>query len=250
MTCQTHVRLPDLLPFKPRRAARPGHLFLDCCGVLYDDAEWKRWIFALVTRMGLHTHYTPFFRIWDREFQRDVACQRCEFGDALAAFLLSAGLTLAQIEEIVAASRAKLRAFEERMRLFSGVKSTLQRLADDGFELTVTSRLPHSAQEFRQRLDRLGLGAFPALIVPADDGHWTADADAYFDWVLDRQSGVLGNAFFVGRDPADLSAASRHGLWTIAFNYDADAEADCYIDQFDQLCGVLRSRPADLLAAG
>jgi hypothetical protein len=55
----------DVVPIE-----RIENLVIDLCGVLYDNSEWKRWLLGLVTRMGLHTHYAPFFRVWEREFYR------------------------------------------------------------------------------------------------------------------------------------------------------------------------------------
>ncbi len=98
------------------RRQQIDHVVLDMCGVLYDDSEWKRWLLGLVTRMGLHTHYAPFFRLWDREFQRDIWCGRRDFWSAYGAFLLAAGLSPAQIDEVAAATRAKLRLFDDRIR--------------------------------------------------------------------------------------------------------------------------------------
>jgi phosphoglycolate phosphatase-like HAD superfamily hydrolase len=53
---------------------------------------------------------------------------------------------------------------------------------------------------------------------------------------------------YVGRDPTDLAAASRAGLLAIAFNYDADAVADFYLDQFDQLAALVGQRRTVLAA--
>jgi hypothetical protein len=43
----------------------------------------------------------------------------------------------------------------------------------------------------------------------------------------------------VGRDARVLGQASRAGLRTVAVNYDADAEADIYMEHFEQLLDLL-----------
>jgi hypothetical protein len=61
---------------------------------------------------------------------------------------------------------------------------------------------------------------------------------------------VPAKSVYLGHSPEDLSAASQAGLLTIAFNCDADAIADLYIEQFDQLFTVVRGTGERLLAAG
>ena len=45
-----------------------------------------------------------------------------------------------------------------------------------------------------------------------------------------------------------IRACREMGLQTVAFNYDRDAQADAYLDQFDQLLPLVARRPARLLA--
>ena len=78
-------------------------LLLDVGGVLYDDTVWLRWLLKLVTRLGLHTHYTPFFRVWQREYLQRITCGELEYWQALRLFLRSAGLSHGQIDEVEAA---------------------------------------------------------------------------------------------------------------------------------------------------
>ena len=45
-------------------------------------------------------------------------------------------------------------------------------------------------------------------------------------------------AVFVGHKTIELVGAREVGLKTIAFNYEADAPADVYIDKFNELISV------------
>jgi hypothetical protein len=40
---------------------------------------------------------------------------------------------------------------------------------------------------------------------------------------------------FIGHDTVELCGARKAGLKTVAFNYDADAQADAYLERFDEL---------------
>jgi len=64
-------------------------LLFDVGGVLYDDTVWSRWLLKLLTRLGLHTSYTPFFRVWQREYLQRVTCGELEYWQALRLFLRS-----------------------------------------------------------------------------------------------------------------------------------------------------------------
>jgi alkanesulfonate monooxygenase SsuD/methylene tetrahydromethanopterin reductase-like flavin-dependent oxidoreductase (luciferase family) len=57
---------------------------------------------------------------------------------------------------------------------------------------------------------------------------------------LESLPGPAGNWAFVGRQQAGLDLAHRLGLLTVAFNYDPDAVADVYIEQFNQLAQHLK----------
>src|SRR3569623_1380083 len=76
--------------------------------VLYDATLWRRWLLRLLQRMGLHTQYRTFFKIWDVEFLNEVHCGRREYSEAFQAFLLSAGLSRGQIDEVEAARQARI----------------------------------------------------------------------------------------------------------------------------------------------
>ncbi len=52
------------------------------------------------------------------------------------------------------------------------------------------------------------------------------------------------NLAIISCDTAQLRAAASVGVRTIAFNHDTDAQADIYLDQFDQLTQVVYPRQA------
>lgn len=241
----------SVLPLSRSELHTVEHVLLDFSDVLYDDSQWRRWLLGLVTRLGLHTHYTAFFRVWDCEFQRDVWCGKREFLPALQDFLLSAGLTKAQTEEIAAATRAKLRAFGDHPRPFAGVLNSLKDLGTSRSRICVASRQPQTRPAMQARLKRLGLEPVIDDFFVSEEHCFVDDATLYLHTLAEELSCDLHRVAFVGRERDELAAAAACGMLTIAFNYDPDVEADFYIEQFDQLCGVI-SGPGDqgLLAAG
>ena len=87
-------------------------LLMDVAGVLYDDTIWSRWLFKLLARLGLHTNFLPFFRVFEREFGPRIKRGEFDYWQALRAFLRSAGLSKGQIDEVEAAGHARQREFE------------------------------------------------------------------------------------------------------------------------------------------
>jgi hypothetical protein len=62
----------DALPPTAREAAAfaldVSGLIFDVPGVLYDGTLWTRWLFQLLSRMGMYSHFTAFARLWEEEY--------------------------------------------------------------------------------------------------------------------------------------------------------------------------------------
>jgi FMN phosphatase YigB (HAD superfamily) len=240
------VRLPLLarLPCGVR-----GVLF-DLGNVLHDDTVWRRWLLRLLQHLGLQTHYRGFFRIWDREHLDAVYRGRQTFGEAFAAFLLSLGLSRGQIEEVQAACRARRRELEGSMRPLPGVRSTLARLVDGGWTLGILCNSEHSAPRLREQLTRCGMGPwFPTVVSSVDLQSAMPDAKCYAAALAEMHL-TATDVVFVGHDSAELAGAAAAGIATVAFNFDPDARADCYLNRFEDLLEVLPWPHAPLAAAG
>ena len=201
------------------------------CGVLYDDSAWRRWLWQLSTRMGLSSHYRPFFRVWDCEFQEDVWSGQLDLWTALSQFLRSAGMSRPDIDEVIAASRAKFRRFDQDTRPFPDVQSTVRQLHDSGIQIAVIAHARLGATTIRERLDQVGIGKLVTRVLSQQDESYQA--------TLQALPGPARNWAFVGRQQAGLDLAHRLGMLTVAFNHDADVSADMYIEQFSQLGQLL-----------
>src|SRR5208283_5048170 len=93
--------------FRPANQRQPIYapqlvsgLLLDAGNILYDDTAWRRWLLRLLMRLGLRTEYGPFFRVFDRDYLDAVFRGQRPFSDALDAFLIAAGLSAGQAEEV------------------------------------------------------------------------------------------------------------------------------------------------------
>ena len=219
-------------------------LLFDTCGVLYDTTVWRRWLLQLLGRLGLHTNYNSFFRLWDRDFLADVHRGRREFRDAFEAFLLSVGLSRAQIDEVEAACQARRRECEAGARPLPGVKATLVKLRRAGFVLGTVSDCEYPAAAMAERFQRLQLGGlFTAVISSIDLDRTKPDPFCYLA-ALDAMKLGPQQVAFVGHDSEELAGAAEVGMQIIPLHYDHDAEADVFLGRFDELLEVLVTRPS------
>jgi len=225
-----------------------GVLF-DMCNVLYDNTVWRRWVLQLLSRLGLHTNYRCFFRIWDRDYLEDVHCGRREFWDAFRAFLRSAGLSRGQIEEVQAACKARRRDLENTARPLPGVKNALGRLDNSGFALAAVCNSQHTGAVLQERLDRFGMAKLFTTVVSSIDLKRTMPDPICYLTAVESLALPVGQVAFVGHDTAELAGAAAVGMPTIAFNFDGDARADVYLARFEELLDVVRTNPP-LAAAG
>ncbi len=236
-------------PSAPRLPRPVRGLLLDMCDVLYDNTVWRRWLLQLLSRLGLHTSYRAFFRVWDRDYLDAVYRGQCSFGEAFRAFLRSAGLSRGQIDEVDAAGRARRRHLQANVRTLPGVKKTLGRLHKSGFKLGAIGNCESPADVLQERLERLGLNSIFSTVVSSIDLERTMpDPICYLRALADLDLPPAEVAF-VGHDTAQLAGAAEIGMPTIAFNFDPDAQADVTLDRFEELLDVV-TRPMSLAAAG
>lgn len=219
-------------------------LLFDMGDVLYDATAWRRWLLQLLARLGLHSHYRSLFRVWDDDFLDDVHRGHREYGEAFQAFLLSIGLSRAQIDEVQAASQARKRDLEAHVRPLPGVRSTLERLAARGITLAVLSDSEQSGEELQEQLAKLGLGGRFAAVVSSIDLEYTKPSPICYRTALSEMQLAVEQVAFVGHDGCELAGARAIGLRTIAINYEPGAKADHYLTRFDELLQLVDRRTA------
>ncbi len=238
------------LSASPRRLATPVRgLLLDMCNVLYDDTVWRRWVLHLLQHMGLQTSYRCFFHVWDRDFLGGVHRGERSFRDAFEAFLRSVGLSHGQIEEMKAACLARRRHLELSTRPLPGVRATLTRLHQAGFVLGAIANSEHPADTLHQWLARFGIGKLFTTVISSIDLQTTMPSVTCYHAALHAMGLSASQVAFVDHDAGELAGAKAVGMSTIAFNFDPEAEADVYLDQFEDLFNVVGGRPL-LEAAG
>ena len=237
-------------PRQSVRAPRPVcGLLLDAGNILYDDTAWRRWLLRLLMRLGLRTKYGPFFRVFDRDYLDSVYRGLQPFSDAIDAFLASAGLTAGQAEEVRHALDSYRLHSDENHRPLIGVRQTISQLHSSGVKLGVLCNSEHSGETLRQWLaDLLGDSPWAAVISSRDLGRTMPDPACYAAALRALHLSVAEVAF-VGHDAWELRGAAAQGLSTFAFNSDRDAQADVYLQRFEDLIELTRIAPRCAAAA-
>ena len=231
-----------------RVASLPGPVrgvLFDLCNVLYDATVWRRWLLRVLGKLGLHTTYGCFFRVWQRDYLDDVHRGQSGFCEAFAEFLRSVGLSRGQIEEIQVACRSRRIRLEDEARLLPGVNATLAKLHGRGLVLGAIGNSERTADQLRQRLGRFGVETLFATVVSSIDLRQTMPDPFCYRTALEAMGLPAAEVAFVGHDPAELAGAAAAGMSTVAFNQDPDARADAALSRFDDLPELVGSaRPA------
>jgi phosphoglycolate phosphatase-like HAD superfamily hydrolase len=238
------VRLPESL------TSPVDALVFDLDGVLYDHTTWQRWLLQLLGKLGLHTNYTLFFRVWDCDYAQQVAWGNLPYWTALRSFLLATGLSSGQVDEVEAAGRSRFSAAEQRIRPFPNVRSSLRQLSLRGLKLNLVTAFPWTRQQLTDRLGRLEIVNLFSYTASARDWPQTTPAKQRLAESLDAAGLDSARTAYVGRLNGELQAAAELGMPTIAFNQEPDASADFQLEQFDTLPHMIPSDTVRLLAAG
>jgi putative hydrolase of the HAD superfamily len=138
----------------------------------------------------------------------------------------------------IARGMKALAADDNNVLIFEGVRETLIALKNEGYLLGI---ITDTANPLRAKLDwfeRAGFGhVWDAIVSSIDIGVRKPDPAIY--QAAMRQLGIKpSQAVFIGHKASELSGARGVGMKTVAFNYETEAEADIYIEKFDELLQV------------
>lgn len=215
-------------------------LIFDVADVFYDATLWRRWLWRLVSRLGVRASYTAFYQPWDQRYLPDVCSGRRELAEALQAFLLAAGLSWAQVDEIEASSRVERNNLESGARPLPGIVPTVLKLQALGLRMAAWCDAPCPSARLEDQLRQLGLDGRFAAVVSSFDLESVQPAPACYRAALRALALPARRVAYVGHDAQHLAGAKAVGLTTVAFNYQRHAVADHYLSRFEDLPRLLR----------
>jgi HAD superfamily hydrolase (TIGR01509 family) len=213
-------------------------LLFEFDNILCDATHWQRWLWQVLSRVGVQRDFENFSRIWQRGYLVEVQRGGRDFAEALRMFLVDWGLPPGQIDELEHASAARRREMIEHLRPLPGVVSTLGRLADAGMTLAILANSEWTAQELIERIEHLGLGRqFRVVLSSRDLGSLKPEPASYASAldVLGLPPQAVG---FVGCAAEHLQGAADIGLQTVAVNCPAAEAASHRLAHFEELTNV------------
>jgi len=213
-------------------------LVLEFDDVLCDATHWQRWLWQVLSRVGVQRDFESFSHIWQRGYLVEVQRGGRDFAESLRMFLVDWGLPAGQIDELEAASAARRREMLQHLRPLPGVVSTLTRLADAGVTLAVLANSESTAHELNERIERLGLtGRFRAVLSSRDLGCMKPEPASYQS-ALDRIGLPPQTVAFVGCVAEHLQGAANVGMSAVAINCPAARTASHSLSHFDELTNL------------
>ncbi len=124
---------------------------------------------------------------------------------------------------------------DKTVEIIPQVPETLRKLKQAGFRLGVITDTALPIHIKLKWFDEAGFGDVLSTITSSKVlGYRKPDPKIYRN-ALEQAQVSAGESIFVGHKAYELTGASRMGLTTIAFNYDQDAQADFYIENFKDL---------------
>lgn len=127
---------------------------------------------------------------------------------------------------------------DESVEIINGVPETIRSLKQRGFYLGI---ITDTAMPFSRKLswfEQYGFGdVWDAIISSRELGMRKPEPSMYE--VALSQVGISPNqAVFIGHKQSELDGARNVGMHTIAFNYEENAQAEYYINQFPELLKI------------
>lgn len=140
--------------------------------------------------------------------------------------------------EDLAQGKKVLQADEDNVRFFEGVPETLHHLKSQGYLLGIVTDTANTISSKLRWFESGGFGhLWDSIISSAEFGTRKPDA-ILFQAALNQLNITADQAVFVGHKSSELTGAQAVGIRTVAFNFDADARADIYIEKFSELANI------------
>jgi putative hydrolase of the HAD superfamily len=128
-----------------------------------------------------------------------------------------------------------LRRDDNSVAIFDGVPETVTALKQKGYLLGI---ITDTAMPFSRKLnwfEEHGFGRVWDLVISSKEIGVRKPAPSMYEQALMQAGLNADETVFVGHKTRELEGARALGMRTIAFNYDPDAKADAYIEDFREL---------------
>jgi HAD superfamily hydrolase (TIGR01549 family) len=124
---------------------------------------------------------------------------------------------------------------KDKIHFFSDTFETLKVLKDRNLYLGIVTDTAQPLYVKIGNLERGGFGHLWDSITPSSEVGVQKPDPQIYQLALQQLGLTSDQAVFVGHKATELEGARNAGIKTVAFNYEADAKADFYIENFSDL---------------
>ena len=227
----------ELLKATPQRSLRKEGkikaIFFDAGDILYYRAEKNPNFNQFLAERNLRSNpdiISEKQKIKDLAFQGKIG--RHDFYERLVRLH---GIT--NPDEIVEGVAA-LSLDDDTVEIFEGVPETIHKLKEQGYLLGI---ITDTAMPFSKKLswfDRHGFGRVWDTVISSKEIGERKPSPKMYEEAISQTGVCASEAIFVGHKASELQGAKAVGLNTVAYNYDKEAIADVYIENFCDLLKV------------
>jgi putative hydrolase of the HAD superfamily len=140
--------------------------------------------------------------------------------------------------EQIARGLKAMKKDENNVQFFDGVKETLLILKDEGYLLAIVTDTANPLHAKLSWFEHGGFGhVWDVITSSLDVGVRKPDPKIYYA-ALEQLGVTVEQTVFLGHKKSELEGARAVGMKTIAFNYDKDAPADYYVENFADILKV------------
>ena len=124
---------------------------------------------------------------------------------------------------------------KDKIHFFDHACETLLELKNRNLYLGIVTDTAHPLYVKINKLERGGIGNLWDSITPSSEVGVQKPDPRIYQLALQQLGVTCDQAIFVGHKASELEGARNAGMKTVAFNYDSDAKADFYIEEFSDL---------------
>ena len=222
--------IPDTQPAPPGPIRA---LLFDAGDLLYHRPERGKFLMEFLEELGLHPKE-------DYDHERYILRQQAYRGemDQLEYLKEILGLYGITQPELIARGLGAMKKDENNVQFFDGVKETLLCLKKQGYLLGIVTDTANPLHAKLNWFERGGFGhVWDAITSSLDVGVRKPDPKIYCA-ALEQLGVNVEQTVFLGHKKSELEGACAVGMKTIAFNYDEDAPADYYVENFADILKV------------
>ncbi len=208
-------------------------IFFDAGDILYYRPERDRYLNEFLAKHP-HEHAANFET--ERKRIKDLAFSgQIKRHDYYRELIHLYGIDDAQLVE---EGMQALSRDDDTVAIFEGVPETINHLKEMGYILGI---ITDTAMPFTRKLnwfDEHGFGRVWDVVISSKEVGVRKPAPMMYQEALNQTGIKPDEALFVGHKTHELDGARAVGLRTVAFNYDRDAKADIYIENFNDLLTI------------